>query len=275
MSIWFSGGMMSFGSTAGLYITSNSGEKSRAIKFVVLEILIVLGKTFKTANFICLFNNQFAGYAVSMFMGGQFLRNKKDGPQLRTYHFNYFFTLSLDAICLVLIFLLYLVKGPDGKKTINPTEKFKKSLDNEEIVETTSETTKNGALKVFFNLDNARQTLKAFFRARPNHVRLQIFLLCFVQFSQLLISTGLNNLMVQFAQSVYHWGPSTYSTVSAINLVTSMVLLAIMSAIFITWLKLSDSNLILLAQISNFLADLIRGSFLSPLAYLISIPVGK
>ncbi|KAH9396179.1 hypothetical protein TYRP_019931, partial [Tyrophagus putrescentiae] len=158
LSIWLSGGMMSFGSTAGLYITSNSGEKSRAMKFVILEIIIVLG------------------YAVSMFMGGQFLRNKDDGPQLRT---------------------------------------------------------------------------------------------------QLLISTGLNNLMVQFAQSVYHWGPSTYSTVSAINLVTSMVLLAFMSAIFITWLKLSDSNLILLAQISNFLADLIRGSFLSPLAYLISIPVGS
>ncbi len=44
LSIWLSGGMMSFGSTAGLYITSNSGEKSRAMKFVILEIIIVLGK---------------------------------------------------------------------------------------------------------------------------------------------------------------------------------------------------------------------------------------
>lgn len=258
LSIWLSGGMMSFGSTAGLYITSNSGEKSRAMKFVILEIIIVLG------------------YAVSMFMGGQFLRNKDDGPQLRTYHFNYFFTLSLDAICLLLIFLLYCVKGPDTRKAGSSTETLKKSIDNDdESSQAIAETTKSSALKVFFNIDNARQTLNAFFRARPNHVRLQIFLLCFVQYSQLLISTGLNNLMVQFAQSVYHWGPSTYSTVFAINLVTSMVLLAFMSAIFITWLKLSDSNLILLAQISNFLADLIRGSFLSPLAYLISIPVGS
>lgn len=211
-----------------------------------------------------------------MFIGGQFLRNKEDGPQLRTYHFNYLFTLGLDAMCFLLIFLLYLVKGSNSKKEeINSTEELKKSAAEEENIESEHDESKDSAFKVFFNLNNARETLNAFFRPRANHVRLQIFLLCFVQFSQLLISTGLSNLMVQFAQSVYNWSPSTYSTVSAVNLVASMLLLACCSSIFITWLKFSDSNLILMAQISNFLADLIRGTFLSPLAFFISIPVGK
>lgn len=205
-----------------------------------------------------------------MFIGGQFLRNKEDGPQLRTYHFNYFFILSLDAICFLLIFLLYRVKG-SKKNKIENNQKQKSINEETELDQIPQES----AFKIFFNLNNARETLNAFFRHRPNHVRLQIFLLCFVQFSQMLISNGLGNLMVQFAQSVYNWGPSTYSTVSAINLVASMLLLALCSSIFITWLKFSDSNLILMAQISNFLADLIRGTFLSPLAYFISIPVGK
>ncbi len=47
ISVWFSGGIMSFNATAYRYITITTPEQQRTIKFVILEIIFVVG------NFIC------------------------------------------------------------------------------------------------------------------------------------------------------------------------------------------------------------------------------
>ena len=246
---------MSFTTTAIMFITANSRESSRGIKFVLMEVIIVIGM------------------AGATFISGQFLRTNTEGVQLRTYHYNYILTLSLDIIAIGLLFVLYMQKrGEKGAKmnatasTLSPTEG--------ESEEEAQDKPPNG-LKAFLNVDNVRQTLVAFFRPRPRHVRLQIFLLCYIQFSQMAITTGLGTLMMQFSEAVYAWDPRTYATYSAFQSASGMLMLAAMSGVFITWLKLADSTLILIAQLSNFLADLIRGTFLSPVAFFISIPIGK
>lgn len=255
VSIWLTGGNMSFTTTAIMFITANSRESSRGIKFVLMEVIIVIGM------------------AGATFISGQFLRTNAEGVQLRTYHYNYILTLSLDIIAIGLLFVLYMQKrGEKGAKmnatasTLSPTEG--------ESEEEAQDKPPNG-LKAFLNVDNVRQTLVAFFRPRPRHVRLQIFLLCYIQFSQMAITTGLGTLMMQFSEAVYAWDPRTYATYSAFQSAAGMLMLAAMSGVFITWLKLADSTLILIAQLSNFLADLIRGTFLSPVAFFISIPIGK
>ena len=268
-NVWFTGGLMAFGSTAGLFITSHSEEASRGVRFVALEIFIILG------------------YSGSMFLGGRLLRNREtptaDQPQLRTYYYNFLLMLVFDLASTALLFALYQVmkkkkKASSGCKMVVQSTKESTEIAVVSTNSSTSSATSNNnktALQVFFNLDNARQTLAAFFRKRPQNVRMQIFLLVFIEFSQLVLTSGLDGLMITFSQSVYHWSSETFSTVQAVNQIVSMGLLAVFSALFITWLGLADSTLILLAQISNFACDLIRGTFLSPLAYFIAIPVGS
>lgn len=232
-----------------LFITDNSREASRGIKFVMMEIMIILGMT--SASLI----------------SSRLLQLNSEGAQLRTYQLSYYLTLALELVATGLLLVLYLQKQAQKR-----TEKMaaKERRENKD----TQQEPENG-LKAFLKVDNVRQTLVAFFRPRPNNVRLQIFLLCYVQFSQMAITVGLAPLMMQFAEKVYAWDPSKNALYQAIQTAAGMLMLAAMSGVFITWLKLKDSTLILMAQISNFSSDLIRGTFLSPLATFIALPFGK
>ncbi|KAH9398236.1 hypothetical protein TYRP_019246 [Tyrophagus putrescentiae] len=117
-------------------------------------------------------------------------------------------------------------------------------------------------------------TIGCFFKRRPNNLRLQIYLLCSVLFNQVLVTNGLNAVLLQFSEKVYQWSGSQYATFSAIQQMTQMSLLGLLLILLINVLKLEQSTLILLSQVSILVTDLIRGLFLSQLAFFVTLPIG-
>lgn len=255
---FLTGGFQTFTTIAGLYITMNTAEKDRALKFVILEIIIILGM----------------GSAI--YIGGLFLKINKAGPQLRKYNLNYYLSISLNVICLIFLSLLYWQKKSETKsKTVNNKGIVVEDKNNNNNIDGDLDRSRFKVIKLLFDIDNVRETLVCFFRPRPHNVRLQILLLSSIQFIQMLVTRGISDVLLQFAQKAYHWDPVTYSKLSSIEMMGSMALLAIFSGIFISWLHFTDNTLIIIAQVSTFLADLNRGTFLSPMAYFISLPIGS
>lgn len=199
-----------------------------------------------------------------MFSGGKMLMVRSEGPQLRTYYINFSVSLALDMIALVLLFLLYLSEKSNKKAEIS-----KDSTESNSIAQS------KNFLKVLFNFDHVKDTVKCLFKPREKRVRLQIFLLYIVLFITVITTTGVQVAAVQFNQIAYNWDVSTITTFSAVGQVLSMALLALTSAVLMKWLKLLDGTLILLSQASRFASDLISGVLIKPLAAYISIPVGS
>src|SRR5690606_24521236 len=120
---------------------------------------------------------------------------------------------------------------------------------NAESTERLTETriTQSNFLKVLFDLDNVRQTLTAFFRPRGHNIRLQIYLLSFVLFSQTLVTDGVKDVMLQFVQKVYFWSSEMYTIITAVQMIFQMVMLGVLSIFLVKCFKLADSTLIMVA----------------------------
>ncbi|KAI2806544.1 hypothetical protein BLOT_008501 [Blomia tropicalis] len=98
LSITFTGGIISLLTTTYRYITINTEEKSRNLKFVVLEIIYVIG------------------IAIAMYVGGQLLTNRTNidsaNPQLRTYGRNFMVSIIFDLLSALALFGLNKVCNP-------------------------------------------------------------------------------------------------------------------------------------------------------------------
>ena len=127
-------------------------------------------------------------------------------------------------------------------------------------------------LQALFDLNNIRQTLACFVKPRPNHARLQIYLLSVVMFAQLLVFYGITGVMFQFTEKVYFWDAATFSTISAIASVVSTGLMSLGSVVLV---RLRDGTALIIGLLSDFFSELMISIFLSPLAYFVSVPIGK
>lgn len=163
--------------------------------------------------------------ASAVFFGGRLLVFNDSGPQLRTYKNNLFLTLGLDiALVFLLIAFFFLEKKAnkntcDFEKSRNTTigalpEKYnsiikhtnKQSSEVNTQLEKPIQAAKNkGLFKTLFDLDNVKQTVNCFIKPRNHNIRLQIYLLFAVLFTQVLVTNGIKNILLQFAQKVYEW----------------------------------------------------------------------
>lgn len=129
-------------------------------------------------------------------------------------------------------------------------------------------------LNILFDFENVKQTIVCFCKTRQNNLRLQIYLLCAVLFNQVLVTNGLNTVLLQFSEKVYLWSGSEYATFSALQQISQMSLLGLLLVVLVNVLKLEQNTLIFLSQISIFCTDLIRGLFLSQTAFFVTLPIG-
>ena len=146
------------------------------------------------------------------------------------------------------------------------------TIANSSIDDEFSGTGRQNFLFALFDLENVRQTFACFCKPRSNHVRLQIYLLFLTMFAQLLVFYGLAAVLLQFTERVYFWDAQKYSTVSAASGVVSTGIMALGSVALV---RLRDGATLIIGLLADFFAKLIVGVFLSPIAFYISVPIGK
>ncbi|KAI2807839.1 hypothetical protein BLOT_005779 [Blomia tropicalis] len=257
-SAWFSGSIMAFNSAAYRYITVNTEEQFRAIKFVILEIIFVIDVSFST------------------YLGGQLVYDRTSNSssiQLRTYELNYYLTLILDLFLIILLCVFYRFEVQN--RITNEQSQEPPSCNSSKSIEIDCSMTKRNFVQILFDIENVKQTMMCFIKDRPNRVRLQIRLLIICLFNQVLVTNGLNSVLLQFFEKVYQWNAKEYSTNSAIQQITQMTILALLLPILVRMLRLSNITMIMLSQLAIFFMDLIRGIVLEPFAFFISLPIGS
>lgn len=219
--------------------------------------------------------------SLATFLSGKLVSWQRRAPaNLRSYHLNFIIAVTVVLASYMLLFLLHLKirRSKQLQKNSNNNNISCSSISNNNNTVKTStkeEAKKKSLLGILFDLNNVRQTIGCFFKRRPNNLRLQIYLLCSVLFNQVLVTNGLNAVLLQFSEKVYQWSGSQYATFSAIQQMTQMSLLGLLLILLINVLKLEQSTLILLSQVSILVTDLIRGLFLSQLAFFVTLPIGK
>ena len=143
-------------------------------------------------------------------------------------------------------------------------------------------------LTTIFDWQNIYQSIHCLFRQRDNYGRLQLYLLSTIIFIQLLINYGLSGMLLPFGELVYNWNPQTFSTIYACSGVLSTALMT--GGLFLImkmlipdnnyyWqsiLKLDlDGVITVVAILSDYASNILVGIVLTPLAYYISVSVGK
>ncbi|KAH9398144.1 hypothetical protein TYRP_019150, partial [Tyrophagus putrescentiae] len=290
--VWFTGGTMAFSTTAYRYITLTTDEKSRALRFVVLEIIFVIG------------------LSISIFFGGRLLKVQLNSVIPRTYSNNFELALLFDIIALLSLFALHYVtsspKTPEPQPTtvvynieddllkVNPivltsywknidlespengaVEEVQSTVKAEQVVVPSPPKPQKNLLQMMFDIKSAQDTIDCFLKPRPHHFRLLIYLCFLVLFNTVLTTSGIHGVFLQFTEKVYNFDTKMYSTFVAVSHIVSTVTLAISSVLLVKILKLDDSALIVLATVSSFCAYVLIGTFASPKAYFAAILIGS
>lgn len=141
-------------------------------------------------------------------------------------------------------------------------------------VETETKAQKNFLL-VLFNWSNVRQTLSCFTKPRAQHVRLQIYLLFVILLGFAMVFFGGQTIMFQFSEKVYQWDSKTYTTFSSISNIAQTLFMTLCTVLLVKKWKFDDSTLLLIALISYFLNQMVIGTFLSPVAYIVGQIIGR
>ena len=129
-------------------------------------------------------------------------------------------------------------------------------------------------VKELFDVENVKDTMSTVLKQRPNKGRQQIFLLYLVIFIVVIVQFGLEGIFLQFCQKVYHMTPSTFSNLSSISKLVSTFLTIFSTLVLIKCFKLNEGLLLVLSLPSGILAYLVIGTFLTPVWYFISLPIG-
>jgi len=219
-------------------------------------------------------NNPHIGIYGSSFFGGVILQLTTEGDALRHYTRNYFIALGADLISLILLITLDIIERRKRNNVfVISAETPTKTIEQSEVASFESSNSQS-LTRMIFDLDNVRQTLVFLIRRRPGRVRAAMYLLFVLSFTEAFTNTGKDSMTTQFAQKVYEWSATTYTSFKAIYEVVSMLGLAVGALIFVKWLKFQDSSLIIIAFLSGFMHDLLLGSILKPVVYYVALPVG-
>lgn len=127
---------------------------------------------------------------------------------------------------------------------------------------------------LLFKNKNVRDTLGCLVKRRPNRIRTQIYLLFVVIFFHVSVVFGVDDILLQFCEKVFHWNVANYSDFFALAKLIPVFMLVAASYILVRWLQINEGSLLIMSQISEFFGHIIIGSFLKPLYYYISIPIG-
>ncbi|KAF7491988.1 hypothetical protein SSS_06768 [Sarcoptes scabiei] len=225
------------------YIILNTEEEFRSIRFIILQISLVIG------------------LATGSLIGG-FLINLSS-TQIRNYNLNCFISLLIYSINFVTIFLIKI-----GRHSTN------------EIVEPKSKTknSQRSVLKImlrFFSLDHVRQTLFCLIRPRPNRSRSHIFILISILFLLYVLYLGYDDLLFQFTQRVYDFDSGQYSRLAALTNLIPILPLLIACYLLINVFKLHDGTILMVAMFCGVLQQIMIGSLPTSQFYLIAITIGS
>lgn len=208
---------------------------------------------------------------MATFLSGNLVSYQGKAPILRSYYLNFIVAVVIVFLSYLLLFLLYIVKNRTTKQSHKNEVAISEVNNNNNTAEVQE---KKLVVNILFDFENVRQTIVCFCKQRHDNVRLQIYLLCGVLFNQVLVTNGLNTVLLQFSEKVYLWSGSEYATFSALQQISQMSLLGLLLVVLVNVLKLQQNTLLFLSQISIFCTDLIRGLFLSRMAFFVTLPIG-
>lgn len=148
-------------------------------------------------------------------------------------------------------------------------------MDNESNHSESSIVSTPNLRKQLFNVRNVLDTFHCLVKSRPNHVRLQIFFMFAIIFLHVTVVFGVEDILLQFCEKVFHWNVASYSNFFVLVKLFPTFILTFFSYVFVKYFSIQEGTLLIISQVSEFLGHILVGTFLKPLYYYISIPVSK
>ena len=139
---------------------------------------------------------------------------------------------------------------------------------------TTFEQNKPNLMRTLFRFGNIKRTYVSLVKQRERQIRLTLYILLVIMLFQIFVLSGMANVQFQFVEKVYHWNSRQYTTYSSMASILSTVIMFVATTILVKWLHFDDGSLMIIAHLSAFLNNTIRGTFLTEWAFFIAIPIG-
>ncbi|CAG2104672.1 unnamed protein product, partial [Medioppia subpectinata] len=238
------------------YVASTTPFHMRALRMTIAEIVNV------------------SAMPLGTYVGGIVLNTPSMFSSGQIHNYSGVYLIMGIANALILLWVIYRVDeekdlrewervfgttGADGADTSKESaerleRKLKRYEDNKHI----------HPIRLLFNMKNVKEMLITCCERRPNHVRLQIWLLFIGMACFLLSYVGPIIFLFQFTQKVYKWDSKIYSNGSAIGSIVQAVGSMIVGPLLVRVFKLRDTTLSLFGCGSFLALNLIRGLVLTP-----------
>ncbi|XP_054152845.1 solute carrier family 46 member 3-like [Oppia nitens] len=128
-------------------------------------------------------------------------------------------------------------------------------------------------LRLLFNFENVKLMVRTCIKKRPNNGRLQVFLIFLSLIIYFMTFQGTVSLNLQFVEKAYLWGPDYNAYITSINMIIKTLATLSIVPFMIKVLKISDIPLALIGYCSYFAYNMIKGTFIMPIAYYVAMPV--
>ncbi len=226
-------------------------------------------------------------------------------PQIRTYHYNFLLILAFEIACLCFVFKLESAnkqKEEDDEEG-NPasfnceTEEEASALGetssildlnhnsrnyqtlNDEITPVPEDgelfQRKPNFFFILFDVGNVRETVVTLLKPRTGHIRLAIYTLIGILLAYIMLYFGLQAVMYQFCEKVYHWGPAQYANNNFIVSVVQTTFMTLAVTFLVRKLKFTDESLLMISVVSYFGQQICMGTVLKEYAYFVGQFVGN
>ena len=274
------------------FITCNTSESTRALRFLILECVQIF----------CISIGPLVG-SIVLDMDPLFSGQDIDSPVAKKYNYEGVFMISclLDACgCLWILFALKESRpqvveivertATDTEQSSMTTTTILSSIElasNPTLTESSSlrsgkETFKRSPslctnvcrpiLSIFRPIQELFRTL---FKVRSDSGRSKLLLLLFLYVTINISFNGLAKILFSIIQRLYNWDAIIWSRVSTIGFMISPIEMVILVPLLTRYYKFSDSELAIFGSISAVIGYTVMGSIISPLGLWLNFILGS